>query len=160
MKLVKKLPLVLMIVAAVTIGVLAAGGTESDPLVTLSYLQNTYTKELLSKADELLLKRNEEMEAALGGSGQDASVYHVVTLTKGQTLWGEVGTEVMLRIGEAMLYAETSPGLINTTTGEALAGGGALQTNHLYMMTIEGRGIQPLTDTVKVLVRGAYTISQ
>ena len=30
--------------------------------------------------------------------------------------------------------------------------------NHLYMMTIEGRGVKAGSGTVKVLVRGSYTI--
>ena len=37
--------------------------------------------------------------------------------------------------------------------------GGALAANHLYMMTIEGRGVKAGSDTTKLLVRGSYTIA-
>ena len=37
--------------------------------------------------------------------------------------------------------------------------GGDLVTNHLYMMTIEGRGIQAGSGTTKLMVRGGYTLS-
>ena len=36
--------------------------------------------------------------------------------------------------------------------------GGSLAVNHLYMATIEGRSVTADSDTVKVLVRGGYTI--
>ena len=38
-------------------------------------------------------------------------------------------------------------------------GGGALVQNHLYMMTIEGRGVKATAATTKLLVRGGYTIA-
>ena len=34
-----------------------------------------------------------------------------------------------------------------------------LAANHLYMMTIEGRGVKAGSDTTKLLVRGSYTIA-
>ena len=40
-----------------------------------------------------------------------------------------------------------------------LGNGGALAANHLYMMTIEGRGVKAGSDTTKLLVRGSYTIA-
>ena len=38
-----------------------------------------------------------------------------------------------------------------------LAGGGALTANHLYLATIEGRGVKAST-AVTLLVRGTYSI--
>ena len=40
-----------------------------------------------------------------------------------------------------------------------LAGGAALVQNHLYMMTVEGRGVKATAATTKLLVRGSYTIA-
>ena len=37
--------------------------------------------------------------------------------------------------------------------------GGALVQNHLYMMTVEGRGVRATAATTKLLVRGSYTVS-
>ena len=67
--------------------------------------------------------------------------------------------EVMLRVGSAVCVSPSAPGLINETTGAVLNNGGTLVTNNLYMMTIEGRGVQATAATTKVLVRGTYTIA-
>ena len=95
--------------------VLAAGGDESDPLVTLSYLTQTVTPNILKQVDEQAAKRQSELLAQLntaiadykmaveggGASGGTSASYSVVTLTSGQTLAMGVGCEVMLRVGTA-----------------------------------------------------------
>ena len=166
-RIVQFVPAFAAVLMAVTLVALAAGvGSKEDPLVTLSYLEGTYTDTLLKKADETLQQRNSELESSLkaqvdrlaGSGGTSASTYQVITLSKGQSLKGTVGTEVMLRVGTAGCYAASSPGLIDTTDGTDLAGGKALVKNHLYLMTVEGRAVQATADTVKLLVRGSYTI--
>ena len=93
--------------------------------------------------------------AAEAGSPQDP----LVTLNEGQTLTGGVGCEVMLRVGSAVCVSPSDPGLVDETTASTLANGGALAQNHLYMMTIEGRGVRATAGTVKVLARGSYTVA-
>lgn len=66
----------------------------------------------------------------------------MVTLTSGQVLTGDIGCEVMLRVGTAVCVSPSSPGLIDETAATALNNGSALVQNHLYMMTIEGRGVR------------------
>lgn len=149
-----------------------SAGSSADPLITLSYLNGTFAKQVQTMVDESVAARKTEMEQALdkllagGGSGQTGtpsqdggSVFAVVTLSQGQTLVGDVGCEVMLRIGAALCAGQDSVGLIDTTSGGVLVGGEALQTNHLYMVTIGPRGVTASSGTVKVLVRGPYTIS-
>lgn len=122
------------------VGVAAAGnaGSQEDPLVTYSYVNETFKNEVLSEAN--------------GG-------FVLVTMCRGQTLKGQVGTEVLLRVGTASCVAGSAPGLIDTTSATTLDNGVALSKNHLYMMTIEERGVKATADTVKLLVRGNYTIS-
>ena len=74
-------------------------------------------------------------------------------------LVGDIGCEVMLRVGTATLAANTDPGLIDVSTGGTLNNGGALTANHLYMATIADRTVQATAATVKLLVRGEYTVS-
>lgn len=140
--------------------VVASYGSESDPLVTLSYLEDVFGVNLLKKVETLIGQREEalknKIESALGSGG--SATYAVVSLESGQVLKGEVGTEIMLRIGSAVCSADGSPGLIDTTDGSSIDNGSALKTNHLYMVTIEGRGVKA-TNSVKVIVRGDYTIS-
>lgn len=145
--------------------VLAAGvGSAEDPLVTLSYLNDVFMTEVLGKVDQEIDKRNQEIVDAVGGQaagGESGAVntFSVVTLTNGQVLTGGIGCEVMLRVGSAVCVSPSNPGLINETDGTVLNNGGALVTNHLYMMTIEGRGVKATAATTKVLVRGTYTVA-
>lgn len=141
-----------------------AGGT-NDPLVTLSYLNNTFRMQVQTMVNETVDARKGEMEDALakvleqGGTGTaGGNVFSVVTLSQGQILEGDVGCEVMLRIGSAVCGTPGSVGLIDTTTGGNLANGAPLVTNHLYMVTISTRTVTAASGTVKVLVRGPYTI--
>ena len=134
----------------------AAGGagSQSDPLVTLSYLTETFTGQVMDRVDELIAQRNAQLAGELGG-GQGGA-YAAVTLSAGQTLRGEAGCEVLLRSGEARCAAAPAPGLADATSGTSLAGGAALQINHLYLMT-DARDVTSSSGAA-LLVRGGYTI--
>ncbi|MGM9618260.1 MAG: hypothetical protein ACI3W8_00255 [Oscillospiraceae bacterium] len=176
-----KLALALALVLALTaagVSVLASAGGQSDPLVSLSYLNDTFLGTVTEKLQTLIKQRDaalkEEFSAEIaaaekelaGGSGAGSSepgsynapTFVVVTLQKGQTLTGKTGCELMLRVGTATCVASSSPGLVDTTAGSTLGSGGALAANHLYMATVDGRGARATADTVKLLVRGPYTI--
>ena len=153
-----------------TVGYAANAGSSGDPLVTLSYLNSTFAKQVQTMVDEAVTARKSELEQALnnaaagnGGqvsapSGGSGSVFAVVTLSQGQALVGDVGCEVMLRVGSAACSTPDAVGLIDTTSGENLPNGGALAVNHLYMVTISTRSVVATSGTVKVLVRGPYSI--
>lgn len=135
-------------------------GSAGDPLVTLSYLNETFLGQIMTQVDQKIAARNSQIAQQAGVSGtMSTAEFTVVTLSKGQTLTGDIGCEVMLRIGTASCVAPSSPGLIDETTATTLNNGSALTANHLYMMTIEGRGVKAGADTTKLLVRGTYTVS-
>lgn len=162
----------------------AAGqqGSQSDPLVTLSYLNQQVTPAILAQVDSQLTARQSELESKLtavkdqyvkeveaklnasGGTssgGQTATgsaVYEVVTLSAGQTLTGGAACEFLLRSGTATCVSDASPGLVDMTDGTTLASGGSLKTNHLYLGTLAGRGVKAST-AVTIMVRGSYTIT-
>ena len=146
-----------------TATVAAEAGTNQDPLVTLSYLKETFMGDILKKVDEKIAARNSQIAQQLegeitGGSGV-ADTFTVVTLSQGQVLTGGIGCEVMLRVGTAACVSPSAPGLIDESNAGVLNNGGALVQNHLYMMTIEGRGVKATAATTKLLVRGAYSIA-
>ena len=148
-----------------TVAYAANAGSQTDPLVTKSYLYGPFLNDVHSLVDQTVDNRKAELEDALanvlgqgGGTGGDGNVFTVVTLRQGETLVGDVGCEVMLRIGTAACGTSDSVGLIDTTTGTNLGNGGSLATNHLYMVTISTRSVTATSGTVKVLVRGPYTI--
>ncbi len=169
--------LLLISYAALLVSAMAAGsaGSESDPLVTVSYLNETFMSQLLSRVDEKLATRDRELADKLdaqlrsqGTNGQSGNpensgtgkgdTFTVVDIEQGKTLYGEIGCEVMLRVGSASCVASSAPGLIDETDGTVLGGGASLAKNHIYMMTIEDRGVKSTAATTKVLVRGGYEI--
>ena len=167
-----------VLVSIVLAGVaLAAGGSQTDPLVTLSYLTDQATPAILAQVDKKIAQREgslssqlsaiaeqyvQQVESALaGGSGDDNSgqaSYQVLYLTQGQQVIGSEGCEFLLRAGTAACISDSAPGLIDMTDGSTLANGGSLVRNHLYLSTIDGRGVSAATD-ITLLVRGGYTVS-
>ena len=148
-------------ILSTTVSLAAEAGSEGDPLVTLSYLNDTFLDTILTKVDQKIAARNSQIAQELGGQSASgtALTFTVVTLSKGQVLTGDIGCEVMLRVGTASCVSPSSPGLIDESSASALNNGGALVQNHLYMMTIEGRGVQATAATTKLLVRGTCTIA-
>jgi len=147
---------------------LAAAGTSDNPLVTLSYLTGTFTDTVLSKTQSAIAsaqstyesKLDDKISALQGSSGGGtSSAFTVVSLSKDQVLTGSVGCEVMLRVGTAVCISDSTPGLIDTTTGGTLESSGSLVKNHLYMITMNQRGVKATAASVKILARGPYTIS-
>lgn len=176
------LTLLLASLTILTITVAATGtaGSSSNPLVTLSYLNEVFLPELLTRAEEKLDARAEtasqELSAQVdadiarleekygtpapdeGAAADTVDSFVVVTMTSGQVLYGEIGCEVMLRVGSAVAVSPSSPGLIDSTDASILESGKSLVKNHLYMMTIGERGVKATAATTKVLVRGTYEI--
>jgi len=155
----------LCVVLAVTVltafAAMAAGGagSQADPLVTLSYLTDTFTDRILDKVDGLLAERNAALSKELSaqpapGGPAGSGGYTAVALAAGQTLAGEAGCEVLLRSGTA--HSTGTGPLIDTTAGGSLDGGAALAENHLYLMP-ESRSITA-ADGAALLARGNYTI--
>lgn len=170
--------LVSSMVLTLSVAASSTAGTGSDPLVTLSYLTDTFLPQILSSVEEKTGTRERALSEKLTeqvrsesaefsrkyasssttADGGEASVFSVITLEKGQTLYGGIGCEVMLRTGSAVCVAASAPGLIDETSGATLSGGEALAKNHLYMITVSDRGVQAGASSTKLLVRGSYSI--
>lgn len=148
----------------------ATAGSAEDPLVTLSYLNNIFAPQVTGEMENMVAEKSTELETRFnealaevptgGTGGEAASVFSVVTLNKGQVLVGEIGCEVMLRVGTAECVSSGSTGLIDVTDGSVLGDGKELVKNHLYMVTISTRSVKATADTVKVLVRGPYAVEE
>ena len=163
-------------VLAAFVAVAADVGSQEDPLVTLSYLSDTFLGQLLGKVDSKIGEQNQtirqELEQRIDQAEQEilgqvtgtgtvsgtTASYHEVTLSDGQTLYGSAGCEVMLRSGSASCVSEgkSTPGLVDISGGGTINHGSALKENHLYTMTAD-RGVKA-SGAVTLLVRGSYTI--
>jgi len=161
-----------VLISGVSILAGASPGTQSDPFVTLSYLTDVFRPQIMSEVQKTEVEMTQKFETRVseiesqlqpgdGGSAHaapgDADTFSLVTLRNGQSLTCSVGTEIMLRIGTAN-GSGSAPALVNYTTGSTLSPGSSLATNNMYLVTIEGNGIVATAETVRVLVRGIYTI--
>lgn len=163
-------------VLAAFVAIAAEAGSQGDPLVTLSYLNDTFLGQLLGKVDSKIGEQNQtirqELEQRIDQAEQEilgqvtgtgtvsgtTASYHEVTVSDGQTLYGSAGCEVMLRSGSASCVSEgkSTPGLVDISGGGTINHGSALKENHLYTMTAD-RGVKA-SGAVTLLVRGSYTI--
>ena len=96
-----------------------------------------------------------------GGSGE-GYLFTRVDVKSGDTLIGEVGTEILWRLGTGVCVSPGSPGLIDISIGGGsgagdLAAGGQLQQNHVYVVTVRDRGFKATSDC-RVMIKGPYTI--
>lgn len=127
--------------------------------MTLSYLNEKFLPQILSEVDKKTTSREQTLSSKLteqvksetqafeqkygassgNASGGTAASFTVVTLNQGQILYMGVGCEAMLRTGSGVCVAASTPGLIDETSGAALAGGLGLQKNH----PLHGDGRQP-----------------
>ena len=132
----KKMLITLLVVAVAfgtlgTVSLFADPGDTTDPIITLSYIEDVLKGQLSFK---------------------------VVNLKKGDVLIGEEGTEVVLRMGSAEIIATEKGGLADLTSGYDLPDGTAMPSNHHLIIPVgDGRGIEA-QGTVIVLVKGDYTI--
>lgn len=135
-----------LVIMAAGVGVYAAGvyGTQDDPLITKSYL------------DEVLAPQLEkQFQNALSEAG---GTFSVVSLESGKILTAAAGCELILRSGSATVYAPTS-GLVDTTDGTSAPASSSVVTNHLYMVASDYDGVKAGSSGATLLVCGSYTIS-
>ena len=152
---------------------LAAAGGQNDPLVTLSYLQQTVIPDILSQVETKTAAKQQELSKDLsaqidtyrqqagqgGGTVTGGASYTLLALTTGQTVHLDVGCEVLLRVGSARINANTAPALIDLSSGGTINNGTSLTKNHLYMATIPDRTLTPTAKDVKILIRGGYSVT-
>lgn len=117
-----------------------------DPLVSLSYLTGSYRTGLLSDVDVAVAAAKKQLTADF--TAQTASLanptaavpataqsdYKAVALGAGQSAVVKAGGEVLVVSGQP---TAAGAGLVDATTGTAVAKGGALAENHLYIASAE-----------------------
>ena len=129
------------------VGAWAAGnyGTQADPLVAMSYLEEVLQPKLEREFDSAL-------EDAVEGVGAQAGAFESISLSASSvSLSG--GTELVCLTSGAVCTGT----LIDATAGGVLNAGGSLAANHLYIVSdasavLSGEG--------EVLIRGAYSTSE
>ncbi len=137
------------LIAAVIAGAaLAAGtqGSQDDPLITLSYLNDVAVPEILKQVDARVKEKAEAVKKELGENG---AAFRVVELKKDKTLELTAGCQFILRSG----VLNSTDALVDLSSGETWAGGGSLLANHLYIAT-GGKQTVTAAEAVVLLVQG------
>jgi hypothetical protein len=151
----------IVIVAAVAVLAAGAGayaattyGTQSDPLVTVSYLNDTLKPDLTGQFDSQISAAMEQLEGMFEADVAGAAgTFKVVTLASGKTLSAGAGCEILYRSGTAASVGS----LVDVSTGASVSAGSALTANHLYLASASGDGVKA-SASVTLLVRGVYTV--
>lgn len=140
----------MLLIAGTIAGVaIAVGdpGTQSNPLVTLDYL-NKAIEELSLAVDK---KIEEKADEILGRMGDSGAVFAAVTVDSGKDLYLTSGSQMVLRTGSAISIG----GILDATEGEITSG--ELKENRIYIAMGEDHKIT-VSGTVTFLVLGGYSI--
>ncbi len=132
---------------------LAAPGTDDDPLISLSYIEDV----LIPKIEQYVESKLAGLSA--GGTEQGtANAFIVVEAKQGDEIICSAGAELILRMGKAEIIATEKGGLADTTAGYDLANGTEMPANHLLIVPVgDGRGLKAQTDII-VMIKGDYNV--
>lgn len=178
---------ILILTLLLSFGLSAWGsGTQQDPVISLSYLNNTIKPALVDAVSARVAQMIEDPND-VGQRGQNAvsaiskdgvlndvarrtleklqmqGMYlyrtngrRTVTLKKDDVISGLTGTTVLMRSGSASVINRP---IINLARGVQAAVGSAVAQNTNYMLpTSDGAGIRITSNIAEVLVDGAYRI--
>ena len=152
-----KKSLIILVAAALVLsmsffvfGYAAGAGSETDPVVTKSYVDG-----LISSLKEEL--KTEIANTPAQSAGGDSFV--AVKIEQGKKVVCGAGTEVILRSGTAQAVDnETNDGIPDLTSGTNIKGGRNLTPNHLLIIPkADGRGIF-CSDESWIMIKGSYTL--
>lgn len=142
-----------MIILLGATAVFSEPGSESDPLVTLSYVEKKIDQ-LKYYVDEKIGNKNTD--------NKNVSSWVVVEVPAGKSLICKDGTEIILRSGDSRAIAIVVNGIMNgltdVTAGKDLAMEEKIIANHLLIVPRDdGRGARALTNCF-FLVKGDYEV--
>ncbi|MBP3377528.1 MAG: hypothetical protein J6L96_02145 [Clostridia bacterium] len=178
-KQVKIIVSVLAVICALTVTVLAAYDSSEDPLISFSYLNDIFKKEILNEIDNRIDTKFEDLQSALDEyldnlelpeatipddpddepSGSSSSAWDIVEITSGQSIYAVSTCEFVLRSGSAVCIAPDATQGIADLTGFEIFNGESIPMDRLCMIPRgDGRGIKATHQSVYVMIRGEYTI--
>ena len=157
---------------------LAAGGTAGDPLISLSYLNNTYLPSLLSQVDnqiknaytdsnqsavDSLEKVNTALKAQVNDSDSGWSYsenYNCDQYQQSDVIEISSGSQLLFLAGSAALSSD-SDSVIDVSAGTELSAGAVLQANHRYLAGEGGNAsVTVVSDAAFLGEMGQYKVSE
>jgi hypothetical protein len=137
--------IVVLIIGFFTIESNASSEIKSDPLVTLSYLDQRI------EAFKVYVDNNSQ------GTTAKSAKFEVVEVKAGQTvIFTDASVEFILRSGDATAIASENGGLADLTEGVDLLTGDFVKKNHLMLIPRnDNRGIVAKSD-LWIMIKGTY----
>lgn len=162
-------PILFLTFSALMVWALAAGGGITDPLVSLSYLDGTYTdtvdariNEKLDVSDQFLLSAAEQKLSGAASGGVSAAVADTWTeqrMKEGDILSGSTGLNVMVLAGKVTVFF-SSGAVVDVTAGSTVASGTVLTADHRYMVAEDTAASFTVTSQTAVVdYQGIYSVS-
>lgn len=128
----------------------AQPGTESDPVITLSYIKETVIPEIYEYIDSKISNKPSQTVAE--------QTFVVAEAPEGKKIICEAGSELILRSGKAEIIATEKGGIADTTAGTDLPNGAEAPKNHLLIVPVDdGRGMEMKTDCI-LMIKGEYSV--
>ena len=168
----RTIPVLAGLILLLALRVFAAGGTESDPLLSVSYLMEVLFPQMETTIAQRVeeqtaairaeaLERVEEIGSAAAEQEQEgpfwsySGLYKTLDLKRGDTVTLSVGSGVLWLGGRG----ETQAGLVSVTTAEEPAAGSELTANSRYLNGGEGAvTVTVLSDGAKLAVEGSWLL--
>ena len=156
-------PIVFLLLCAIVIGAVAAGGDASDPLISLSYLNGTYASKVDAAVNSRLDASDQTIKNSVSGgsssSGGYADQWAEIRLKKSDVLSGSTGLSVMLLAGSAKV-TYSSGCVVDVTTGTTVASGSTLTVRHRYLVAEDTTASFTVTSLTAVVdYQGYYSTS-
>lgn len=168
----KKLTVIFSVIVGVLLTVFAvftaSAYTDSDPLITLSYLQEIFApslkQEILVEAATVPAGSNvtQAPSSVDEAAQQGANSYTLLELSLGQTVMADSICEFIVRPGSrvAVISPFPSQGVADITNGVEVLGGENVSINAYCLIPrgADGRGLTVLSEKAYIMIRGDYTI--
>lgn len=154
-----------LIIGSFSIAALGEAGSETDPLVSKSYVEKRLTELEKKVTDQTNTQIQQQMatvkgqlETLIKASGGSASDFTLIQAKNGDIITFGENTQVILRAGLATAIASTGGGIADLTDGKDLKEGSDLTTNHLLLVPKnDGRGVKVLYDSW-FMIKGSYQL--
>ena len=176
----KKIGIICAIAAAcLCMGAAAvAGGSAQDPLISLSYIKETYLPGIEKKADSALgtaynalferaaakaerkkIEKIADFYIAAAGQSTGGQSFTDLRLYKGDKIKLDLGAKVVLKSGSAKLGAAAGAEYIDISAGAAVKSGAA-RANREYMATDKSCFVEAADYYTSVSVKGGYSVAR
>ena len=161
-------------IGGVSIAALGEAGSETDPIVTKSYVEKRIAEldkkmadasKLQADANKLLVEQQMatvqgQLEALIKASGSSGAEFKLIQVKNGDVITLGEGSQFILRAGLAKAIAGAGGGLSDLTEGKDLGTDKDITSNHLLLVPKEdGRGVKILYDSW-VMIKGSYQINK